>query len=55
MKLTIRRDAGTKVYWSLTNCIQLGDRGRKVKASLTRNTAALISSGDLGTYGPSGR
>jgi hypothetical protein len=46
-KFTIRRDAGTKLYWSLTNYIQRKDRGGKVKASLTRNTLALISSGDL--------
>jgi len=46
-KFTIRRDARTKLYWSLTNYIRERDRGGKVKASLIRNTLALISSGDL--------
>lgn len=47
-KFTIRYDAKSRRYWSLTNYVPPQDRGPR--AAGTRNTLALISSPDLRTW-----
>ena len=46
-KFTIRFDPRTKLYWSLTNVVQDQDRAGHGKASMIRNTQALVCSPDL--------
>jgi len=49
-KFTIRRDAKTGLYWSLTNYVRPNDKTPQKKAASIRNTLALVSSPDLRTW-----
>jgi hypothetical protein len=49
-KFTIRYDPKSRRYWSLVNWVQDKDRPKHAKASLIRNTLALVSSPDLAAW-----